>query len=270
MPYDNIYTDYFDIEERGASDSDSAPESAPASAPEPATASASAPVPGPSAPVPPEAEPPTAPQDEAAADAGDSQHYDSFLVTVLVNEDRSIRSTTIKHPRTGAEHRWGGWKPEALLEFVAATRSSDISPQPAKPPLAQRAHVGEPADVRSPQSVRVAPSAGLSAERTILRAAEPFTMTMTLDLAGVSAGIGRLAYSAIVAAKPLGGGPKRTVAQSTGVFATASPEFRIHAEGLPEGVYRLEGAVSLREPGEDHSTEIAGVAEGLTLQVLAG
>ena len=71
-------------------------------------------------------------------------------------------------------------------------------------------------------------------------------------------------------ARPLTGGPKRTVAQAEGLIATASPTISIDATGLPPGAYRLDGAVSLREPGSDHPVDLAALAEGLLVQVLSG
>jgi hypothetical protein len=37
---------------------------------------------------------------------------------------------------------------------------------------------------------------------------------------------------------------------------------------LSPGAYRLDGAVSLREPGADRTVDLAGIAEGLLVQVL--
>lgn len=37
---------------------------------------------------------------------------------------------------------------------------------------------------------------------------------------------------------------------------------------LSPGAYRPDGAVSLREPGADRTVDLAGIAEGLLVQVL--
>ena len=42
------------------------------------------------------------------------------------------------------------------------------------------------------------------------------------------------------------------------------------AAGLSPGAYRLDGAVSLREPGANRAVDLAGMAEGLLVQVLPG
>lgn len=113
-------------------------------------------------------------------------------------------------------------------------------------------------------------SAVVSVERTLLRSAEPFAMTMAIDLADLASHADRLAYSAVVVARPLTGGPKRTVAQAEGLIAITSSTISIDAAGLPPGAYRLEGAVSLREPGSDRPVDLTALAEGLLVQVLPG
>ena len=104
----------------------------------------------------------------------------------------------------------------------------------------------------------------------MLRPAEPFTMTIANDFAAPASHGDRLAYSAIIVARPMAGGPKRTVAESAGLLATASPTITVYGAGLPAGAYRLDGAVSLREPGRDHPVHLAALAEGLLVQVLPG
>jgi hypothetical protein len=220
------------------------------------------------------------------ADApGNGQRYESFLVRVLLNEDGSIRRTTAQHIRTGAERHWPGLEREALPDFIetaiaSATSSATVSTEPP-PGQARQAEAavtrpGEPQaapEQDTPAETRHArrvSSAVVSVERTPLRAAEPFTMTITIDLADPASRADRLAYNAVVVARPLTGGPKRTVAQSEGLIATTSSTISIDAAGLPPGAYRLDGAVSLREPGGDRPVDLAALAEGLLVQVLPG
>ena len=127
-------------------------------------------------------------------------------------------------------------------------------------------------DVPAAEAQRARPGsfAVLSVERTPLRAAEPFTLTMAIELPEPARHADRLAYSAVVVAMPLTGGQKRTVAKSDGVLATTSPTISIAAAGLSPGPYRLDGAVSVREPGANRPVDLAGMAEGLLVQVLPG
>ena len=54
------------------------------------------------------------------------------------------------------------------------------------------------------------------------------------------------------------------------MLATTSPAITIYGAGLPHGAYRLDGAVSLREPGRNQPVHLAALAEGLLVQVLPG
>jgi Helix-hairpin-helix domain len=210
-----------------------------------------------------------------AAARGNDQHYESFLVRVLLNEDGSVRRTTMRHVRTGVERQWPGLGAEALPDFIQASAGTATPPAPtadAEPPVdATPAADAAPAEVHGePAGAQPAPfasSAILSVERTTLRASEPFTMTMTIDLTESPTRADRLGYSAVIVAKPLGSGPKRTVAQSDGLVLTTEPTIGIDAAGLPPGAYRLDGAVSLFEPGGDRLLGLAAVAEGFLVHI---
>jgi Helix-hairpin-helix domain len=223
--------------------------------------------------------------ESSLAAPSNGQHYESFLVRVLLNENGSIRKTTARHIRTGTERHWLGLGREALLDFIQAASSSAPSAEmpeeqvsggmrqseAAPAMVTPRPTEFQPTAVASGSAqakpVHIASSAYLSLETAVLRAAEPFTMAMSIDLAGATTGE-RLAYSAVVVAEPLGGGPKRTVARSDGLLATTSSTISIDVAGLPSGAYRLDGAVRLREPGRDHPVGLAAIAEGLLVQVL--
>ena len=219
------------------------------------------------------------------AAAADGQRYESVLVRILLNEDGSVRRVTAQHIRTGTERHWPTLEREALPDFIEAAIASAASPAnaPTEAPAGQtrggaaaRPRLAEahsaPAEAHAApagaQRERPASSAVLSVGRTPLRAAEPFTLTMAIELAGPASHADRLAYSAVVVAMPLTGGQKRTVAKSDGVLAATSSTISIDAAGLSPGAYRLDGAVSLREPGADRSVDLAGIAEGLLVQVL--
>jgi len=210
---------------------------------------------------------------------GNGQHEESFLVRVLLNEDGSVRRTTARHVGTGAQRQWPGMERDAMASFIEAAARS--APRPSSEPAEAAAGEAQPAEPAptaaplaeeppAPRGGGLAASARLMAGQTVLRADAPFTMTMAIDLAQAARGADRLAYTAIIVARPLAGGPKLTVAQSDGLLATATPIIFIDAAGLPTGTYRLDGAVSLRESGEDHRAGLAAMAEGLLVHVLPG
>lgn len=217
------------------------------------------------------------------------QHEESFMVSVLLNEDGSIRRTTARRMVTGEQRHWPRLERDALFDFIETTisaQTAEAKTSAERPPSqvqqaeAMPAAVPHPRDESQPavaggaaveaHRARLASSAVLSVGRAPLRATEPFTMTMTIYLADPASHADRLAYSAVIEARPMAGGPKQTIARASGLFPTTSPTISIDAAGLPTGAYRLDGAVSLREAGGDHSAYLAAMTEGLPVQVLPG
>lgn len=48
----------------------------------------------------------------------DRQQYETFVVELLVDEQRAVRRTRMVHVQTGTEERWAGWDEERLVRFV--------------------------------------------------------------------------------------------------------------------------------------------------------
>jgi hypothetical protein len=255
------------------------------------------------------------PSERSGPAAGNGQHYESFIVRVLLNDDGSIRDTRMEHIGTGEVRRWAHWEPDAMLGFIKE------APAPAAPPALLAAPVGPPdADPESesvPESVGelsatgqvrpisqppitaraptipsqsaqpeasqaaagsgvadasppglVAPLVRLRPDRTLLRAAQPFAVTLSLDMTKAAPQNERLIYSAAVVARQLGGRSGRILASPRGLLKVAgTTTITISARGLPPGTYLLEAAVSLRAAGASHAG-IAAMTEGIMLQVL--
>ena len=105
-------------------------------------------------------------------------------------------------------------------------------------------------------------------DRTLLRAAQPFAVTLSLDLTKAAPQSDRLIYNAVIVARQLGGKSGRTLASPRGLLKVAgATTITIDAEGLPPGIYLLEAAVSLRAAGGSRGA-VAAMAEGIMLQVL--
>ena len=247
--------------------------------------------------------------------AGNGQHYESFIVRVLLNDDGSIRDTRMEHIGTGEVKRWAGWEHDAMLGFIkeaaapvalpvllaAPVGPLDAEPPPesvpesvaepsavsqvrpiSQPPLTARAPKtpSPPAQLEASQAAvdsavadasppgLFAPIVGLRPDRTLLRAAQPFAVTLSLDMTRAAPQCERLIYSAVILAKQLGGRSGRTLARPRGLLKVAgTTTITIDAGGLPPGIYLLEAAVSLRAAGVSHGG-VAAMAEGIMLQVL--
>ena len=187
------------------------------------------------------------------------QRYESFLVRILLNEDGSVRRMTAQHVRTGHERHWPGLDRAGLPEFIETAVADSLAP-PSAPPWSPEPAARLPGPTRSDEmaSAAVAPpqgapttaasssptgagfvsesvtstvaldaatrsrlksSAVLSVERTALRTGEPFAVTMNVEFERLPAA--RFVYSAIVVARPLTGGQKRTLAQEDGLLAAS-------------------------------------------------
>ena len=79
--------------------------------------------------------------------AGNGQHYESFIIRILVNNDGSIRDTRMEHIGTREVKRWAGWEHDAMLGFIKETVA------PTAPPALLAAPLG-PSDAEPhPESV---------------------------------------------------------------------------------------------------------------------
>jgi len=235
------------------------------------------------------------PPEHGGPAAGNGQHYESFVVRVLLNDDGSIRDTRMEHIGTGDVKRWAGWEHDAMLGFIkeaAAPAAPSVLAAPVGPLDAEphRESVPESADepsatvqirpVSQPPITARAPATPspaaqpearvvrLRPDRTLVRAAQPFAVTLSLDLTKAVPQRHQLIYNAVIVARQLGGRSSRTLASPRGLLTVAGiTTITIDAGGLPPGTYLLEAAVSLRAAGASHGG-VAAMAEGIMLQVL--
>jgi hypothetical protein len=254
------------------------------------------------------------PPERGGPAAENGQHYESFIVRVLLNDDGSIRDTRMEHIGTGEVKRWAGWEHDAMLGFIkeaagpaappvllaAPVGPLDAQPPPealpesvaepsatsqvrsiSQPPVTARAPT-TPSPSAQPEASQaaadsaaadaspglLAPIVRLRPDRTLLRAAQPFVVTLGLDLTEVAPQCDRLIYSAVIVARQLGGRSGRTLASPRGLLTVAgTTTITIDAGGLPPGIYLVEAAVSLRAAGASRAG-VAAMAEGIMLQVL--
>src|SRR6185437_10865805 len=77
------------------------------------------------------------PPEHGGPAAGNGQHYESFVVRVLLNADGSIRDTRMEHIGTGEVKRWAGWEHDAMLGFIkeAAAPAAPAAPSMLAAPV---------------------------------------------------------------------------------------------------------------------------------------
>jgi Helix-hairpin-helix domain len=207
---------------------------------------------------------------EIASD--DAEHRESFVLRLTLDDDNKVIRTVVTHVRSEREApSWAGWATARLLEFLseyvdlgeeaaarpAAAAATAGEPEPARPPIAA---AGEPEPALPtpplPSEVRlreleVIPAAS-SAPQWSLEAGEPFTVRLAFDLQGAEA-VSRapLAYAVTIVARTMGESRRQTetVGENDGTLGgRGGAAVEVQSTGLPPGIYRLEGALRLREP----------------------
>jgi len=204
------------------------------------------------------------------------QHYGTFTVELLLNEDNEVRRTRVTHIQSGAEDTWARWDDARLASFIverAALRLPLTEPPPRATAIAE--HVPpSPAAARVIGALRLRElemvPVGADSPNYVLRHGQPFVVRLTLDLTEVVAPSDvPLAYEATVCAKKLGG-PRQLVGKACDSITPAETVI-VNVEGtaLPQGIYRLE-AVATLTPLLAESSPRAGLMamlEGGLLQV---
>jgi hypothetical protein len=61
------------------------------------------------------------------ANSTDQQHYETFSVKLLVDDDKQVRRTNIVHVQKGTEENWAGWDEKRLIAFVVEHAALTIS-----------------------------------------------------------------------------------------------------------------------------------------------
>ncbi len=66
-----------------------------------------------------------------AEEPQEHQHYESFMVELLLDEDRTVRRTRITHVRTREKDGWAGWEPGKIDEVITtkAGLSAPVLPE---------------------------------------------------------------------------------------------------------------------------------------------
>ncbi len=233
-------------------------------------------------------------------------HYESFIVRILLHDaDGRIASTTVQHVGSGTERRRPGLDKPGLLEFISAylppgaaappparqiggpgeqappevpasAPQDEQAVQPKDEPAARQASAGAALRVaaRDPgPPLRAAPAMlsdvplTLARDLRVPRSGEPFTVSITLDLADIEPPAEpRVRFSTVVLARPLSKAAAQVVARGEGIVSSDAPLIKLHSAGLPAGTYRLEAVVHLIE-SHGRSRDLVASVEGGILVV---
>ena len=214
------------------------------------------------------------PETLAAGDAA-GLHYQSFVVRVLLHDaDGRIANTTVQHVGSGTERRWPGLDKPGLLNFISAY----LSPRAAAPPPARQVdgpggQALHEVPAPTPPPLRASPAMlsdvpmTLARDLRVPRSGEPFTVSITLDMADIEPPAEpRVRFSTVVLARPLSKAAAQVVSRGEGIVSADAPLIKLHSAGLPAGTYRLEAVVHLIE-SHGRSRDLVASVEGGILVV---
>jgi hypothetical protein len=232
-------------------------------------------------------------------------HYQSFVVRVLLHDaDGQIANTTVQHVGSGAERRWPGLDMPGLLNFISAylspgadaplarqidgageqappevpapTLLDEQAGQPENEPIARKAGPAVAARVAAGDAAPPLQTSSavlsdvpltLARDLRVPRSGEPFTVSISLDLADIKPPAEpRIRFSTVVLARPLSKTAAQVVSRGEGIVSSDAPLIKLQSAGLPAGTYRLEALVHLIE-SHGRSRDLVASVEGGILVV---
>jgi hypothetical protein len=225
---------------------------------------AEAPRPDPEAPRPDPAEKPEPSEDR--------QHYESFTLRLLLNEDHQVRRLHAAHVQSGRERAWPAWATAELLDFVVEQAGLQepvqvpvVAAQAAQP--AGMAHTAGSTGTVRLKELEIVPAAS-EQPGMMVTAGEPFAVRIGLDLGGVDGSERTLEYNATFSAKPLGGGPRQVLGELSGkAVAGEATTLAVRSPGLLAGTYQLEVVVGAGAVGAARPDLLAAHLQGSLLHV---
>jgi hypothetical protein len=214
------------------------------------------------------------------------QHYGSFSIELLLDQNNTVRRTKVLHVQSMVEDAWAGWEDARLLNFIkenadlnlmtqsealfnepekSIPESATISPQKMGPSnfgFAGQMHMAD-------MVVEVAEKKG---GQHFIYSSQPFTIILTLDLTDLQVPRDTpFGYSATIYAKKVGGGSRQVIGSSTGEFLP-NDKISLDVSGiqLSSGVYRMEAFVELMPPVKSPKPVqgLMAMSEGSLLHIL--
>lgn len=182
-------------------------------------------------------------QDEPA-DRISRQHYATFTVELLLDDENNVRRTRAVYIQADKEETWANWDEARLMSFfiqhgqlnfgqIEAATTEVIEPSP----------ITEPPGLHGSLRLNKAHVTSLQTGHPgrILASNQPFEISLAVDLAELiipaEANVG---YAAQVFAKTLGVGSQQKIGEAHGDFSPADMvEMTVKNQGLSEGTYRI-------------------------------
>lgn len=206
---------------------------------------------------------------------GDRQHYASFMLELLQDEEHAVRRTRVVHVQSGVRDGWAGWDAGRLLSWIqsqagpsnlatenssAAQQESELpdgslqQPLRRQPSLAVTVRAAEIVDSQKQQMGR------------FFYSHQPVELHIALDIGSDHLPAGTLlAYRVTVEARLIGTSDRIVLPEVTGEVAAQNEILlTIPLIDLPGGTYRLMTSATLYPAGDPHpeNTAIQVFTEG--------
>ncbi len=175
------------------------------------------------------------------------QRYATFHVELLIDPDGEVRRTKVRHYQSDTEESWPGWDQEQLIAVLRGHAAPDISPAtmpaPGRPPAPHPAPL--PIHLEGPGPAEE------GARRSFRLDDQPTSVRMTLRVDRPDAiDADALDVVAEVAARAVGSRNRHHLGTIKGTIAFDHPSsLELTSPPLPAGLYSLEAAVTLYQPG---------------------
>jgi hypothetical protein len=195
---------------------------------------------------------------EKPVETEERQHYATFTVEYLLDEENQVRRTRVVHIQSGQEKAWAGWQENRLANFLTRlTLPAKSDPATQMNPASGKARLTK---------LEVIPTTGAAA-RHLLHGGQPFEVRLTVDLSQVAIPENQsLAFAATVYARDMTDTSQQVVGKRRGAVAPANETIiPVSNLTLPAGVYRLEAAVELSWLSQEPYLQV--MLEGNLLQV---
>lgn len=198
-------------------------------------------------------------------DPAESQHYESFLFELLIEDDRSIKRTKITRVRDGEKTSWAGWDSERFLNWIAAqaelSRELFVPPQPADAPAEAETPPAPASGAIVPADI-VLSAADSQRHKRFYDAGQPLELRLTLDLSAAAIPANTpLTCRAVAEARNVLTGRRIRIGEVQAECAAADQiALNIPIPGVEPGTYFLETAVQLHPTGALIAPEQGGLS----------
>lgn len=217
------------------------------------------------------------------------QHYESFMVVLLIDDDQRVRRTTVTHVQDDLTERWAGWEPQRMTGWIAEQAGISAARPAGHTGAVDLLHEGDAKASEKQRGTEQRPPGSLTGELSFssprlegpsqqgsglsIPAGQPFAVTLDLDLSQVkSARAKSLRYYAAAHVRQLANWAHLEAVRLEGEARPGEMHrLEFSLPGLQEGAHHLEVAVLVAPEGADNPVEegLGALTEGLLVRVKA-